>query len=400
MSQSITAETKLSRWSAMQRELGQRFSQRLFDEISKGPPTGVHKESGRGSWSLRMAWLMAALVYLTSVVMAACGIALLFGAWGSFLVPILGATLLLLCWVTRPRAAPAPDRLLSRSEYPLLYALSDRLSTAMGAPSVDGIAVSADFNANYREATWRRRRYVELGAPLLGVLTLEERIALLAHELSHGANGDPLRGQFLFGAIGMLSGWAMALRPLTIGRAGAGSALDPIVSVLAIPLEIAMLAASEMLLLMAKGVLLLVLRQSQRAEYLADRLAAQVAGTGPMQSALEKTYLHEAVKATVRTHALTRPEQAVAPVLQQLPSSCSAEELAAYRSQSRSAHWQVDTTHPPTALRIDMLSALPHCLPSSWLTPEEELLLGEEFNRMIRSIHRELMDRQLAAIYG
>lgn len=400
MSQSVTADTKLSRWSAIQRKLGLRLSQRLFNEISKVPPSRVHKASGRGSWSLRMAWLMAALVYLTSVMMAACGAALLFGAWGSFLVPVLGATLLLLCWVTRPRAAHAPDRLLSRSEYPLLYALSDRLSTAMDAPLVDGIAVSADFNANYREATWRRRRYVELGAPLVAILTLEERIALLAHELSHGANGDPLRGQFLFGAVGMLAGWASALRPMTIGRAATGSLLALIASILAIPLELAMLAASELLLLLAKGVLLLVLRQSQRAEYLADHLAARVAGAEPMQGMLEKTYLDETVQAAVRCHALTRPEEPVGPVLRQLPSTCSEDDLATYRAQSRSRLWQVDSTHPPTAFRIEMLSTAPRCLPSSLLTQEEELLLEDEFNRMIGSTQRELMDRQLAAIYG
>jgi heat shock protein HtpX len=384
----------------MQRELGQRFSQRLFDDISKAPPNGAGKEKGRDSWSLRIAWLIAGLVHLVSVMMAAFGTALLFGAWGSFLVPILGVILLLLCWVTRPRTAQPPDRLLARSEYPLLYALSDRLSTAMGAPLVDGLAVSADFNANYREATWRRRRYVELGAPLLGVLTLEERIALMAHELSHGANGDPLRGQFLFGAVGMLAGWSSALRPLTIGRAATGSLLALIASILAIPLELVMLAASELLLLVAKGVLLLVLRQSQRAEYLADRLAARAAGAGPMQGMLEKFYLHETVQAAIRCHALTRPEEPVGPVLRQLPSTCSEDELATYRAQSRSRLWQVDSTHPPTALRIEMLSTAPLCLPSSLLTPEEELLLEDEFSRMIASTQRELMNRQLAAIYG
>ncbi|MFN3629436.1 MAG: M48 family metalloprotease [Casimicrobiaceae bacterium] len=40
--------------------------------------------------------------------------------------------------------------------------------------------------------------------PLMAILSPEERIAVMAHELSHGANGDPLRGTFLSGAVNTL----------------------------------------------------------------------------------------------------------------------------------------------------------------------------------------------------
>lgn len=364
------------------------------------PATDPGKRSAPASWSLRLAFMIAGLVYAASAAAGMLGATLLLGSWGTVVTPILGATLLLLCWVTRPRVANAPTYLLARAEYPALHALSDRLSAALGAPRVDGIGVSADFGANYRVATWRGRRYIELGAPLMGILTPAERIAVVAHELSHAVNGDPLRGQFLFGAVGTLSAWAVALRPLSIGQAGAGSALGPIVSVLAIPLELAMLAASETLFLLAKGVLLLVLRQSQRAEYLADRLAAHVAGTGPMQSALEKTYLHELVDIGLRTHALTKPEEPIGPVLRSLASSCSSDQLETYRVQSRDSNWQVDSTHPPTALRIDMLAASPCNVPAVLLTHEEEAALEGELDRMIASTQREMMNRHLSAIYG
>ena len=82
----------------------------------------------------------------------------------------------------------------------------------------------------------------------------------------------------MFGAVNTVSLWAMTVRPMSIGNAGNGLAFGPFVSLIAIPFELALLAASELLFLFVKGVLLLVLRQSQRAEYLADRLAATVCG--------------------------------------------------------------------------------------------------------------------------
>ncbi len=389
-----------SRWLSLQVQLGQRLSGRLFQEVAKQPLNPAEGRALTPSWSLRLALLLAGLVYAASFTIGLAGVAILLRPWSNLFVIALGIALVLLSWITRPRPVEAPYYIVSRSDYPTLYALSERIAHAMGAPPLEGIAVSAEFSANYRVAGWRMRRYVELGAPLLAVLSVKERIALIAHELSHGANGDPLRGHFLFGAVNTLSAWAMTVRPMSIGNAGAGLSFGPFISLIAIPLELLLLATSELLFLFVKGVLLLVLRQSQRAEYLADRLAATVSGTTEMQSTLEKTYLVEVVNAALRTHALTCPDKPIGPMLAETARSLTAADLEAQRAESRASNWQVDSTHPPTALRVDMLARATSSPPMALLSPAELDAVEAEFDRLIASTHREIINRKLEAIYG
>ncbi|EFK94930.1 peptidase, partial [sediment metagenome] len=151
------------------------------------------------------------------------------------------------------------------------------------------------------------KAYVELGAPLMAILQPSERLAVLAHELSHGANGDPLRSMYLQGAVNTLASWGTSARPPGIGTLGDGMPFGPIISLLGIPIDLLMLAVSEALFAAARGLLLLVMRQSQRAEYKADLLAASVAGSKEMMTALEKTYLGDSVLESVRRHALLTP---------------------------------------------------------------------------------------------
>lgn len=388
------------RWAALQRDLGTRLGQRLFDEIAKNPVQASEARRLRPSWSLALAYLLAALVHLTSVGLGIAGLAILVSPWNNFFVVFSGVLLLMLCFASRPRFARAPYYLLDRAEYPVLYQTSDRIAARFGTAPIDGLAMSADFGANYRAAGWRQKRYVELGAPLMAVLTPAERIAVIAHELSHGANGDPLRGQFLFGAVDTVSTWAKVLRPASIGRMGEGMPVGPLVSLLGIPLELLMLLGSELLFLAARAILLLVLRQSQRAEYLADLLAATVAGSSATQSALEKTYLFDVVDTAIRRHALTTPNQPIGPSLLDAVEALPSSELEKHRNDSRAQNWQVDSTHPPTALRVAMLAALPPQHPSDLLSAQELAALDAEVNRLVARTQRELINRQMEAVYG
>jgi Zn-dependent protease with chaperone function len=380
-------------WLALQRELGQRLSVKLFDEV-RGRPL----DRAGMSWSLALAFLIATGVYAIGAVAGIVGVGLLLGPWSNLMVVFGGATLVLMCWIARPRTSEPPHYLISRAQSPVLYALSDRMAAKMGAPVLRGIGVSAEFNANYRSASWRGHRYMELGSLLFAVLTPQERVAIIAHELSHGANGDPLRGQFLFGAVDTLSEWAVSLRPVSIGNAGAGMSAGPFISLAAIPLEYALLGLSKAMFLIIEGVLLLVMRDAQRAEYRADQLAATVAGTAAMQSALEKLYLSDTVRAALRTHSLTSPEAPFGPRLQQAVAALDAQQLEAYRAESRASNWQVDATHPPTVMRIEMLSQGPPHPPMALLSDAEAEALAVEFERMIASTQNEVMNRQREAI--
>jgi len=391
------------RWFSLQRELGQRFSRRLFEDISRHPIALAERRAPPRSWSLRIAYALAIAVYAASVLVGVGGVVLLLPPWENILVVLLGVLLLLMCLVARPTPPEPPYFLLSRSEYPTLHRLADLIAQRMGAPVVDGIAISADFGANYRVAGWRRRRYIEFGSPLLAILSTEERVAILAHELSHGANGDPLRGLLLFGSVNTLSSWASALRPTSIGRPVDGMVQLPtgsLASIMAAPFQLLMLAVSEMMFWAVKGLLLLVLRQSQRAEYLADMLAATVAGSKEMQRALEKTYLLEVVDGAMKSYVLERSTGPIEAKLSDAVQSLSEDDLERFRTESRASNWQVDSTHPPTAMRVDLLAKQVQYPPSDLMSADDVAALVHEVSRLVASTQRELINRSREAIYG
>lgn len=388
------------RWGALQKQLGAHLSERLFQELANQPNGEAAPGSAFPGGGVALAYLGATLVYAMSLAFGGLGVWMLIKPLRTVLDPVGGVVSLLLCLASRPRLVPPPSYIVARSDYPALYAITDRIAAAMHTPPPHGIAVSADFSANYRQAGWRGRPYVELGAPLMAVLDDDERVAIIAHELSHGANRDPLRGRVLHGALQALLTWSAAIRPLSIGTLGKGMAFGPLISLLAIPVELAMLAASELLFLVARGFMLLVLRQSQRAEYLADRLAASVAGSDAMQRALEKTYLADVVDAAVRTHALTTPDEPLGGKMATAIAGVTPSRIAALRAESRASLWQVDTTHPPTALRVELLQAA-HVPKLAGLAGEEDLAaLSHEVGRMVADRQREMINRKLEAAFG
>ncbi len=384
----------------MRQDLGKRFANQLFDALAAANDFDQLATTRRASRSYWIASILAALIHSAGLLLAVAGVAVLASAgWNLFQV-VFGLILLMLAWIARPRLAPIPDYVLDQNEYPVLHSITRRLAATLNAPPVADIEASADFGASYRSAGWRQERYISLGAPLMAILTREERLAVIAHELSHGANGDPMRGLFLFGAVDTLSNWAEGMRPTSVGHSADSMPLGPIVSILAIPFDLALLALSEMLFAAARGMVLLVLRDSQRAEYLADLLAASAVGTQAMIDGLEKTYLEAEVQAASRRHALTRPDEPLQTELVGEVASVNDAAMQAHRDRSKAELWQVDSTHPPTALRVAMLRTLPAQFSALAISDEEGRMLDEEVSRLIQWRQREVVNRNLAAIYG
>lgn len=379
------------RWQTLRRELGRRLAQRLFDDLARAPDAVASRPAN--ALGARLAFAIAAAVYAAGAAFGIAGVAILLAPWQNLFIVLLGITLVLLCALARPRFGALPDRPLARADYPMLHHLAERVAQAIGARPPHAIEIGAEFNASYRTAGWRGRRCVMLGAPLLAVLDAEERVAVLAHELSHGANGDPLRGRFLFGAVQTLETWTDTLRPEAIGQNGRGLMGGPIIGLLLIPLDLLQALLAWMLMRGVQAIYVLVLRSSQHAEYLADRLAARVAGRAPMQRMLHKLEHGDTALRALRRHLLTQPETSFAAPLRHAVDALSDDERTQRQAESRARLWQVDATHPPTALRIDMLALGPAHAAQPLLTPAEQQALDAEFESLIDSQRRELANR-------
>jgi heat shock protein HtpX len=284
---------------------------------------------------------------------------LVLGVWlctvdfpGPALIP--GAVLILLAFVMRPRFGRLPKYAtpLTRDAAPTLYALVDRVAEAAGAPTPHVICVEEDhFNAYSGAYGLRRRRLLGLGLPLWQVLTPDQRVALLGHEIGHFVNGDVRRLPLVNSIFSALEALRSAFT-YSEGAAREAPIWRGLVLVLmAIPRWLALGALI--------GLTVLANRDGQRAEYRADELAADLGGS---QAAVDLTDLL-LVLGTVDM-LIKRDARAGKPPAGWVDTAAGAvanarEDLDTVRERNQREKTSIFASHPPAALRARLIEARP-----------------------------------------
>ena len=230
-------------------------------------------------------------------------------------------------------------------------------------------------------------RVLFLGLPLLLALDAGERTALLGHELGHTVNGDANRGLVIGTALNSLSTWSYFFHSRTLRHRSTFDAFGLIVL--------------EGLSYLPRGVRralrYLNWHESQRAEYLADHLAARAGGTEAAISRLEKLGRSGAFRQVVHRRALNQEgtdlfaevREAVAVAAAKAPSA-PPDPAPVYR---------LDSTHPPGEYRIRFLRArpaeAPRCIPSA-LEAEQ---LEQELLRPAAGVQQHVLERYRRSLY-
>ncbi|MBM7772165.1 Zn-dependent protease with chaperone function [Actinokineospora baliensis] len=296
----------------------------------------------------RTAGLLAVLSYLvTAGVMAFCGwlayVASTLEGFDKYALYGFALVLFGMALATGPRLGLlyAEHNVVQRESAPALYALADQIADELGTRRVWRFEVSAEFNANYRMIWFRRRPVITLGYPLWNLLTAQERVALLAHELAHGANGDPRRSALIGPS---LDGLVQGADQLSIPLDDTDSEFMVVLAILWHPIR--WLLTFPMLALMAAQDRLL-LRSSRRAELYADHLAARVAGAAALVSLLRKTHLGDRAVDDLLA-AVRREDDDVWAA--QLVCLEGLDEVVIGDEDS------TDSTHPSTRERIDAVA--------------------------------------------
>ncbi|MFU8873069.1 M48 family metallopeptidase [Micromonospora sp. SL4-19] len=293
------------------------------------------------------------------------------GVWLLFAYPfpnfaiVAGLALIGLAVALRPRFGRIdPDlEVLTREQAPELHALIEEVAGRIGAPLPHVIGVDSSINAYTTAVGLRRRRVLCLGLPLWGALDGQARVALLGHELGHFVNGDVRRLLVTDPALTMLGNAADLFRP-THGTHGSGL-LELIGEWLG---RILSWTVSRLLFL---GHLVLVstaLRDSQRAEYLADEMSARAGGTAGATRLLDVLLNDESVALVVRQAARGGHGPAAWRAGMGRSLAGSAEWLPLVRQLSIREHTSLFATHPPAGLRHQMLTARPWQDPGVVLT--------------------------------
>ncbi|MFF0293840.1 M48 family metalloprotease [Kitasatospora sp. NPDC004614] len=356
--QQRAAERAERRREAARRDVRER-SEQVFNLVSAG---GSDLRDG----STTAAFALAGVVHLISLTVLLLGLGLVTG----LLLPgwpgrLLGVIALAVAFQLRPRLGrPARDGVLDRTAAPALYALVDRISEELGAPKVDSIAVDGEWNASFAVLGLRRHRQLTIGLPLWTALAPQQRVAVLAHEIGRCVNGDRRRSLWNGSALGALVEWyRMTVPSPTRTQRG-------LIGVLVVLAE---LVANRVLWVLNRavhGLTLLMnrlwMRAGQAAEYRADLLAVRLTSVADTRGALT-ALLHRQTFETVLNRQRTVPPrrtgsgrdaapdlwQSLAEAVRTVPPLETERRL---RAAARLAE-AVDSTHPPTYLRLRMLTA-------------------------------------------
>jgi Zn-dependent protease with chaperone function len=229
------------------------------------------------------------------------------------------------------------------------------------------MVVNEDFNAAYGVVGWRRVPVLWIGLPLWMALRPQERLALLGHEVAHGVNGDGTRGFIVGSALGALDEWIGFLQGLLHHAATLSGPLGGYVTwILSIPFAALQRLLAQILWL-----------DKQQAEYFADYLASTIAGTDAAVLMLQRSGCAEHLDNVLLRNAYSTTQ-----------SGAHIFHLSRFGERAR-----LDASHPPTAYRIDLLSA--HKVAKPRMIAAESVMnaIDQELNPLQESLGSRLIAR-------
>jgi heat shock protein HtpX len=362
-----------------------QLDQHLFRQYVKAGPGRLGLTPARILLTLIS---LALIAFLTGCVVGGAWLMLRqFPSWS--IVP--GAILILIAIGLRPRMGRLPRTRfhLHRDRAPTLFRLVDQIVQVEGAKVPQIVAVERDYNASLGRVGWRQGLVLTIGVPLWITLSPSQRVALLAHEIAHEINGDPQRGLLTWPALSTFG----TLANVAAGNKVIGDILldyRPHVSFLQIVVELWLWGVSRVFLLIHLGLLALGMRDHQRAEYLADWVAADVAGVEATRSLLDRLVILPQVITSIGYNApTTGPEQ-----WQRMASSLHMHNepnlpLLRQLSQRAASIWR---SHPPAGLRARMMLARQASeRPMVLLTDEDSARIDEELAPWYAATHRHIV---------
>jgi Zn-dependent protease with chaperone function len=370
-------------------KLGARTSAKLAEEVAAG-------RSGR-RWSFALT-AAALLVHLFVLGLAVGGAWLIVSTFPNPFAMLPAAAMLGAAWLARPRPSRAPKQLLDRGSYPGLYGLADAVAAEVGARPVHGIAMSVDYNASMGLYGWRQRPIMTIGVPLLAVLGAQERAALMAHELAHDHAGDTWRSLFVGTAENALAELYGLVTPYAMSTTVGGRRYQHQSTLQMTAVNLFMAFVAFLVRPVIRGFWLLEGRQSQRAEYLADRVSAETAGVEAARGLMVKLHATHSLSKLAATAASYGDGDVLGRVRARMANAPKREWDRVERTMQLE-ETRIAWSHPPTAARIAMLDRLGDRSAEVTVSPELEAEIERELAPLEARASVELLERHRASIY-
>lgn len=338
-------QTDLKGRGARAQRRADRRGERLHNEVLAATKGGARLRQGFArvaSYALASCVLLA--LPASTALIVVCWVTLGFGP-----VSVLATIMLVLVVIeTRPRLGSVPTSVvvLDPAKTPELHNLVARLAGSLGVRRVPTIGVEASCSAWTTSIGLRRRGLVTIGMPLWDMLSPQERAAVLSHELAHALHGDLTHSLVISNSSRTLTAWYQLVNGKTLTRSGHEGLADLLMGAWAIAI-----------LGVLRAQISLALRGKPLAEYNADLAAAKVASGEATASALDKTLLAPQANIWIGFHR-SRGRRDILEAVHESLSNITPRRHERFRRAARLRNHSVDETHPPTMLRIDLLSAL------------------------------------------
>jgi hypothetical protein len=361
--------------------LGESRGRKVLGTLTQGPVEALHP---RPTSARIAAFIIAAGVHLLSFGIVLSGLAYAAANFPSFWPMVLGAAGVAVGWLSFPWPSRLPQEKLPPERFSALYAFVNDIAGKLGGAPVRHVIVDETYNASYELVGWRREPLLRLGLPFWMALLPQERVALVAHEMAHGVNGDSARGFILGSALRSLDEWVGLFQGSPSPATGIEALAGSITRLLAFPL------------ICLRGLLLHLLWQDkQRSEYLADYLAATVAGTDATTNLLVKSRLGEHLEAVLLRHAYSSSQSGsqMLALFRQRIEALPEREWERLRRASEAEGARLDATHPPTAYRKALLKSHPVSRPAVLASADQIDAIDAELRALEDRLGRRLIAR-------
>ncbi len=361
---------------------------RLFESL-QGSPVNRPTVTISAATSVAFAVLVHVITFSVFVV----------GAWVTLtnfphtFAWLVGLPLLLLSVLLRPRLGGIRSGtvLMPADKAVTLYELVNGVAAQIKAKPIDVIALNADFNAAHGLLGLRRRRVLWIGLGLWNALNDRERVALIAHEMAHQVNGDLTYGLIVGTALRTLAEWHAVLHtPLPHRRNQ--SLFDALEAVGELIASIALRVLRAIVGWLFDLEESMLYSSQQRAEYFADLLSARVASTNAAISALD--HLHLARQASQAIYfAVRREEGDVWEAERRYLRELSSKEWERLRRLSTQRGTSIDSTHPPTSSRIELLRRQPDLAATITISAAQSEAIKAELESGFKLVGEQLAER-------
>jgi heat shock protein HtpX len=208
-------------------------------------------------------------------------------------------------------------------------------------------------------------------------------VAVLAHAVAHGVNGDVTRSFLVGSALRSLDEWIYLLQGVGHhARSGPEALAGYLTWILSLPFALYQSLLTQLLWL-----------DKQQAEYFADYLASTVSGTDASIGALRRLSSSEHLHDVLLKSAFSN-SQSGSYILQRYSEHIYTLPGREWQRLARAAeqeHARLDASHPPTAHRIEFLRAHPRI---EQMTVSDKRM--KTIDSELQSLHDKLGGRLIA----